>query len=247
MKLSLLEIVQDILSDISSDEVNSISDTVESLQIAQLVKSTYYNIVSEFELPSHKRLIQLTPSGDADKPTHMSVPTNVDKLEWVKYNIDDTGNKPVYRTITFMYPEQFIDYISNRDLTENYIDQVTDYSGNPLLIRNDTPPTYYTSFDDEHIVFDSYNRNVDTTLQNSKTICYGEERPTFTLSDSYIPDLPANLHPYLLSEAKSRVFFSIKQMGNEKEEQIARRHRIRAQRSKWKTQEYHNLPDYGRK
>jgi hypothetical protein len=39
-KMTLLEIVQDILSDMDSDEVNSINDSVESLQLAQMIKST---------------------------------------------------------------------------------------------------------------------------------------------------------------------------------------------------------------
>ncbi len=36
-KMTLLEIVQDIMSDMDSDEVSSINDSVESLQVAQHV------------------------------------------------------------------------------------------------------------------------------------------------------------------------------------------------------------------
>lgn len=36
MKLTLLEIVQDILNSMDSDEVNTISETIESDQIAQM-------------------------------------------------------------------------------------------------------------------------------------------------------------------------------------------------------------------
>jgi hypothetical protein len=45
-KMTLLEMTQDILSDMDSDEVNSINDSVESLQVAQIIKTTYFNIVN---------------------------------------------------------------------------------------------------------------------------------------------------------------------------------------------------------
>jgi len=44
-KMTVLEIVQDILNDIDGDEVNSIDDTLESEQVAQIVKSTYDAII----------------------------------------------------------------------------------------------------------------------------------------------------------------------------------------------------------
>ncbi len=45
MKYTLLEIVQEILSDMDSDEVNSIDDTTESEQVATIVKSTYLSMM----------------------------------------------------------------------------------------------------------------------------------------------------------------------------------------------------------
>ena len=41
MKFTLLEMVQEILSDMDSDEVDSIEDTVEAEQVATIVRSTY--------------------------------------------------------------------------------------------------------------------------------------------------------------------------------------------------------------
>ena len=40
MKTTLLQIVQSILSDMDSEEVNSISDTTEAQQIASVVEDT---------------------------------------------------------------------------------------------------------------------------------------------------------------------------------------------------------------
>ncbi len=54
MKRTLLEMTQSILSDMDSEAVNSISDTVEAQQIASVVEDTYYNIVAARKIPEHK-------------------------------------------------------------------------------------------------------------------------------------------------------------------------------------------------
>lgn len=72
-KMTLLEIVQDILNDMSSDKVNSIDDTEESEQVAQIVATTYRLMVSARNWPQNRKLINLIASGTTDRPTHMSL------------------------------------------------------------------------------------------------------------------------------------------------------------------------------
>lgn len=95
MKYSLLELTQTILSEMSSDEVNSISDTAESLQVANIIRSKYFDIVSRAKLPDSTQLIQLEPSLNALQPTLMVIPDGVVSIDWIKYfnsNIlDGTG------------------------------------------------------------------------------------------------------------------------------------------------------------
>ena len=62
-KDTLLEIVQDILSDADGDEVNSISDPVESEQCAKILRNEFKTIVDEFDIKMQETLIQLTASG----------------------------------------------------------------------------------------------------------------------------------------------------------------------------------------
>lgn len=82
---TLLEIVQNILSRLESDEVNSISDTVESMQVARIVENKYYDIIARDTLPDQQGLLQFTASGDSTKPVLMYVPAGVSKIEWIKY------------------------------------------------------------------------------------------------------------------------------------------------------------------
>ena len=112
-------------------------------------------------------------------------------------------------------------------------------------------PQFWTTFDDEYIVFDSYDSATNATLPSSKTLCQVYEEPSFGTAelDTFIPDLPHKAFPYLLSEAKSVAFNSINQNPNQKEEQRSRRQRTYLARDKRRQNKKAGLlyPDYGRK
>jgi len=246
-KLTLLEIVQDILNDMDSDEVNSISDTVEATQVAQVVKTTYEEIVNDRRWPTAKAIVQLTASGSHSYPSHMSISDDVQELRWVKYNKrKSTDTKDKFEDVTYSDPDDFINLINQRDSSATNVDSITDYDGTVVYILNNVAPTYYTSFDDEKLVFDSYDSAVDSTLQASKTQVSVYKEPVFTLSDSFVPDLPAKAFPYLLAEAKSVAFNAIKQVANPKEEQRSRRQRTYLSRDKWRTNGGIKKVNYGR-
>lgn len=83
--MTLLEMTQSILASLGSDQVNSISDTVESVQVAEILKQTYYNMLGRYDLPEHNQLVQLVASTDPTQPTLMTLPAGVSRIEWVKY------------------------------------------------------------------------------------------------------------------------------------------------------------------
>jgi hypothetical protein len=85
MKMTLLQMVQSILSSMGSDEVNSISDTTESLQVADIVKQTYMNMLGRYDLPQHNQLFQLQASDSVTSPVLMTFPQGVTRIEWLKY------------------------------------------------------------------------------------------------------------------------------------------------------------------
>lgn len=96
MKMTLLDMTQSILSSLGSDSVNSIGDTVESNQVAEILRTTYYNLLGRYDLPEHNRILQLTSSGSILQPTLMFRPDQVHRIEWVKYfdsNPSDTTSQ----------------------------------------------------------------------------------------------------------------------------------------------------------
>lgn len=330
MKLTLLSMTQSILSNLSSDEVNSISDTTESLQIAEIVKTCFFNIISRAELPEQKKLYQLDPSTDTTAPNMMYLPAGVKTLEWIKYldnstpitvtsasttsNTIGTGSKtfttsaslsfgtgdvvtatsgvnsmsgtvisyasttlvinvtsvvgsgtftswvitgspiqsPGYKYVTVLPLQQFTDYVNafspgaaNVDVL-NFAQNGKTFSFN---YKDDVQPSFCTVVSNYYVIFDSFNQIVDSTLQASKTMCFGLSTPTFTMTDSFVPDLDEQQVALLLNEAKSLAFFELKQQAHPKAEQEAKRQWNTLQKNKSidnKPSYFDQLPDYGR-
>lgn len=245
-KLTVLELVQDILNSLDSDEVNSINDTIEAQQIAQIVKTTYYNITVGKDWAHTFQLFRPDSSGSIQLPTKVKIPENVVELEWIKYNVrSSTDTKDRVASLIYKTPEDFLTILNSRDSSASNVFVMVDVVN--LNIYNDKAPTYYTSFDGEYLILDSYDNTVDTTIQNSKCQCYGKIQPTFTLDDSFIPDLPIQAFTYLLNEAKATAFIDLKQTVNGKAEQHSLSQKRRMSQKNWKLAGGIKFPNYGRK
>lgn len=248
MKMTLLEIVQDILNEMDSDIVNSITDTVESEQVAQIVKTCYFEIITKRNWPHLRKLFQLDHVGVITKPNYLRLPSLIKEMEYFKYESQKQETDAIdLKAIIYKYPDEFLNIVSRRDSKDSTVETVLDFSGTKLLIKNNTAPTYWTSFDDEYVVTDSYNKSVDDTLKSSKSQCFGFILPTWTHTDTFIPDLPAEAFPALLAESKSTAFVAVKQMVNQKVEQKANRQQRWLSRKSWSAEGGVRYPDYGRK
>ena len=129
-KLTLLDMTQDILSDMDSDEVNSISDTPDSLQVAGIIKSSFYDMIDSKDSWPHLRTLMALDSATSAKPTHMKLPVDVKALEYVKYNKVKSGETQAkYRDIEYKYPDEFLAMVNNYNSDSDDVDLVTDYSG----------------------------------------------------------------------------------------------------------------------
>jgi hypothetical protein len=242
MRKTLLSMVQSILSDMDSEDVNSISDTVEAQQIASVIQDTYFNIIAAREIPEHKQMLQLTSLSDSQRPTHFRYPDNTKEIEKLFYNTSYTGS--TYTEVYFLEP---IDFLNRVDESATNTMQVQTVAGNvPVFIMTDRMPKYYTSFDDDNIIMDSYDSSVEAILQQSKTRAYGTIYPTFQITDNFEPDLDDTMLPYLLAEAKSTCFSLFKSGSDPKVEQAARRLKSYVQNDMYKTRRENKRPHYGR-
>jgi len=151
MKRTLLDLTQDVLSALSSDEVNSIGDSTESLQVATIIKNKYFDIINRVNLTKHDQLVQLDPSLDPTIPVIMYVPDGVAEIVWLKYfntNLIDPGavsshgkhdtntdivnfvdgipqHVPGYAYVTILPVGQFIDMVNSFNPNSPNVDQFT--------------------------------------------------------------------------------------------------------------------------
>jgi hypothetical protein len=249
MKLTLLKITQDILNDMDSDEVNSIDDTVESQQVANIVRQCFFELIANRNWPHLKKFITLDSSGTSAKPTHFRVPENMKEL--IQFNYDcrrpEDGNKLVYQEVRYIYPDEFLRMTSVRNSTSANVQTVVLDNGIKLLVFTDKPPQYWTSFDDDFIVCDSYQNTIESTLQSSKTQVMAYMEPSWKHTDDGIPDLPSEAFPMLVEESKSTAFFVLKQMVNQKAETKAQRQQRWLSRKAWRTHGGVRYANFGRR
>jgi hypothetical protein len=246
-KMSLLEMVQDILSDMDGDECNSVDDTVESGQVASIIKATYQAMMSNRNWPHQKRLLTLTPSGDDTLPTHVTMQEEIKEMVGVKYNCAKQGDtKRKYQTIHWVEPDDFLRISNARNSDDPNIDIIISDYNVELLIRTDQPPRYYTSFNDNVLIFDAYDKAVDDTIQASKLQATAYVMLPWVHMDDAIPDLPAEAFTALLEEAKSRCFVKLKQQTDPTAAAEARRQQAWLSRKAWRAAGGVKYPSYGR-
>lgn len=248
-KLTLLDYTQNILSALSSDEVNSIGDTTESLQVAEIIKTSYFNIISRANLPDQKKLFQLDASQSILEPVLMFSPEEIKIVEWIQY-YDDAAT--MYQYVSIVPLQQFADYVNGYSLSEDNVETMSLTIDNETFsfnYRNDIQPKYCTVLSNYYVIFDSYDATVDSTLQSSKTRCHGLSTPIFRMEDAFIPVLDEAQVPLLLNEAKSLAFLELKQLTHAKAEQEARRQWNTLQKDKSidnKPSSFDQLPNLGR-
>lgn len=251
MKYTVLQLTQNILSALNSDEVNSIGDTTESTQVSQILKNTYYNMVAREVFPEHTRLFHLDPSLDGTEPVLMFKPDGVSKVIWIKYfdsnirssiaggssihdtNVDlvglagsNTSASPLYKYVTILPTQQFLDMTNQFNTNQSNVDTFTFTEGPNTFTFNyktDKQPQYCTVIQDFYFIFDSFDNTQDTTLQATKILCLGNVIPVFTLTDNFVPDLDDAQFPLLLNEAKALAFMELKNTQHPKAEQDAKR------------------------
>ena len=138
MKKTLLEIVQEILSDMDSDEVNTIDDTIESAQVAEIVRSTYFAMISNRNWPHTRKTVKLLASGSSAYPTHMKVKEDFKELCFINYNKAGQGEtRKKFLPLTWIEPDDFLRVTNKRNNDASNVDVITDYTGVELLINND--------------------------------------------------------------------------------------------------------------
>ena len=226
----------------NSDSVNSISDLDESYQVAEKAQEVYEDLMELEDWEHLRTMTQLDSLSDSSKPNYLKIPEGVSEIKTIRYDIRSELTDAVkYTEITQLYPDDFLAKVLSRNSNDDNTLSITDPSGVPLLIKDNKAPQYWTTFDGEYIVFDSYDSDIDTTLQQSKNLTQCVKEVSFSLTDSFIPDMPSKMFPAYIQEVtrvcslyfreqpsqndERRAFRSLANMKNKASKTLNKRHK----------------------
>lgn len=252
---TLLSVVQDVLSSIDGDEVNSISDTLEASSVASIVKACFDNIVVTKNIRESQLPFTLTAYG-VTKPVLMERPEDIISVDWIKYDVREDGDPyPQWRTIEYLNLKEFLEYsqqLPGQLDTNMFGSFVQNISGSNITLyyRKDVAPRFYTTIDDKLILFDGYNSETETSLQESKTTCFGTYSLEFQKNDGFVIPFDRKTTLQLIEDSKARASVELRQTQNPKAEAAARRLHVRSQfdnRQVGPADTYENRTGYGRK
>lgn len=243
-KLTYLQMVQFILSSMDSDDVSTITETIESQQVADIIEETYYELLDRRDWEFLRNRLRQLDVPAAGVKNQLEIPSDVLLVQNVRYKDFDTGK---FNDITYLSPTEFVDMTQNRDTTQSTIEAVTISDSVTLSIHNDRVPVYWTSFDEENIFFDALDTANEAALTAASSQILATVQPTLTQADATVPDMPSRMFSLFLHEAKSTCWLQLKQEGNPKSEQIARRQYIKLRELERRTVKDLEEIDYGRK
>jgi hypothetical protein len=190
--------------------------TEEALQVANIAKQTFEFMHSQYDWPYQQKLIQLEGLSDSSKPNYLRLPSNVSELKTFRYK----GKELKYLT-----PEEFLDNSFSLEGAFNSGDQtvekIVDDSGVGFFIKNNRDPHVYTSFDNEHLIMDAYDKSSETTLQKSNTAAVVFQMPEFKLEDSFVVPVPENMVSLFQSELNAATHLYLRQQASPVDEKRA--------------------------
>ena len=207
MKQNLLEMVQRILQAVDGQMVDSIEDTREAMQVAQCIKETYEHLLYTRDIKARSNLVQLHSVSDVNRPTTLVFNDNVAQIDTLKY-YDKEHER--YVDLTWMDPTVFLERCLDRNpKKDNVMNVVEPNSGVRYNVYTDRAPVYYTSFNDNEIICDGWNKADTDTLVEEYTVAYGLVMPEFRLEDTFTPDLAPQHFNLLLNTARVQAAYEL--------------------------------------
>lgn len=247
-RMTLLDIVQRVLDAMNHDSVNSINATVEARQIAEEARVTYYDLMDRDDWSHLMQYIQLEGLSVLAKPNWMKIPLDAVRIQDIRYEVTEDGQtQRRFREVCYLTPEEFLDLTLCRNSEDENVVTVQNPNKIDMFILNNKAAEYWTSFDDEHVIFDSFDSAVETTMHGAKSLAYAKVIPEWRSEDTFVPDMPEQMFSVYLAEVTAAAFLYWKQGTSPKDEQRAARGISRLRKDARKIDEYKEKASYGRR
>ena len=247
--MTVLDMTQNILSEMDGDNVNTIDGTTESLQVANIIQQTFYSITDNRDWAYQTKVKSLNDDAvDVLTPTLVTIGNNIKEIKWLKYDTSDSGTPTGgYKELHYLTPEEFILKTSGRNLqNDNVVESVINEFATIRLVNN-ANPTYFTTLGENQIILDSWNSEDSTTIVSRKILTEMVVASDFELTDDFIPPIPTEAFSLLLNKAKATCFFALKQMNHPYADREALKQSRWLSRNNGVIGKGVKYPDYGRK
>lgn len=193
MKLTLLELVQDMLVASDSENVSSVGETEDAGMCVNIANREFEKLISKFRWKHTRKFSKLEVTTISNEMTLGTGDIAIDPNS-VYYS-----DERVY----WMEPDRFLAFTIGRLTSESNITE-----SNNLKVYTDRSPQYFTSFNDSTLVFDAYSAS-GLIKANTDVIVY--THPTSRLSgDSEYFSIPAQAFPALAQRCISKAILEIK-------------------------------------
>lgn len=245
-KKTLLKLVQLIGERIGADEIDAIDETIEAVEIVNILELTYDEILDrrDWEFLRDRTLRMKARAGGDTKLFNLDIPSTVTKLQCVRY-IDDNGKFP---ELDYVEPCGFISRLDGRNVGEANVTAIANDDGVLLNIITDAPPTFYTSFDEDTISFDSYDSARGTGNQAGDSLIIANVKPAMDFTDPTAKfPIPERMGTLLLNEAIATAGVQLRQVTDARAERIARRQGIKLRELEPRTRRDQMVKQHGRR
>ncbi len=194
MKLTLLEIVQDMLTATDSENVTGVGQTEDAGMCVNIANREFERLISGYRWRHTRTLGKLEVTSNLNE---MTLPTTAIALD---PNTMYYAGDRVY----WMDHDRFLAYTITRNTSESNISEV-----NNVHVYTDRNPQYFTSFNDSTIVFDSYPNSSGLLKANTDVMLYDHPTSRLTADGEYF-DLPPQAFPALTQRCIARAILEIK-------------------------------------
>lgn len=228
-RYTMLEMVQEVGRALASDEITTMDESVEAVDITNIAAAALENMSTRREWYWRQHKVRQMLPGTGGQKTSMVLPDDVDAIEKVQYRSDIFGsNQATFSTLEFIELEKFLELVRSRDLAAPNVETLPlGDDAVPIYVYNDRPPKYFTQFDEGVIVCDAYDIAVDPSgLSSSRSMLVATvniDTSTARTTPGWIAPIPTRFFPLWLALATASASLKLRQMQDADAEREARR------------------------
>ncbi len=255
------------LEAIGADAITSSEFSYEYPQkVLSMIEDVYYDVVFTKDKSHYGEVHKLEPVTYAGSTVGVTTPTkfnlyisddsvrhDIRNIECISYNKTSEASlltSPDYVDIDYLEPSEFLRRNDNYSGTFIVTDVGLSDEGYGLCrIKTDRDPRYYTSFDNQTVVFDAYDVSKETSghMNEDRLRVLLTKYPLFLSGETDIQDIDAATWPEFVRACQAMTFSLDKDGPNQGLEIEKRRNRLMTQSSFSKIKRLNDRVDYGRR